>query len=58
MYSALMYKAQQMDANFYVGTVEGHPTFEEIRDMLVAKNKRSLSSLYDRGRPCHERYGR
>ena len=37
MYSALMYKAQQMDANLYVGTVEGHPTFEEIRDMLVAK---------------------
>ena len=37
IYSALMYKAQQMDANLYVGTVEGHPTFEEIRDMLVAK---------------------
>ena len=37
MYSALMYKAQQMDGNLYVGTVEGHPTFEEIRDMLVAK---------------------
>ncbi|WP_245529465.1 sirohydrochlorin cobaltochelatase [Desulfobulbus propionicus] len=37
MYSALMYKAQQMDANLYVGTVEGHPTFEEIRDMLMAK---------------------
>ena len=37
IYSALMYKAQKMDANFYVGTVEGHPTFEEIRDALVAK---------------------
>ncbi|MDD2467017.1 MAG: sirohydrochlorin cobaltochelatase [Desulfobulbus sp.] len=37
IYSALMYKAQKMDPNFYVGTVEGHPTFEEIRDALVAK---------------------
>lgn len=37
IYSALMYKAQKMDPNFFVGTVEGHPTFEEIRDMLVEK---------------------
>lgn len=37
MYSALMYKAQKMDANLYVGTVEGAPAFEEIRDMLVEK---------------------
>ena len=37
IYSALMYKAQKMDSNFFVGTVEGHPTFEEIRDALVAK---------------------
>lgn len=37
MYSALMYKAQKMDGNLFVGTVEGHPAFAEIRDMLVAK---------------------
>ena len=37
IYSAVMYKAQRMDPNFYVGTVEGHPTFEEVRDALVAK---------------------
>lgn len=37
IYSAMMYKAQQMDPNFFVGTVEGHPTFEEVRDALVAK---------------------
>jgi len=37
IYSAMMYKAQKMDPNMYVGTVEGHPTFEEVRDALVAK---------------------
>lgn len=38
IYSALMYKAQKMDANMYVGTVEGSPSFDEIKDMLI-KNK-------------------
>lgn len=38
IYSALMYKAQKMDANLYVGTVEGAPSFDEIKDMLI-KNK-------------------
>ena len=38
IYSALMYKGQKMDANLYVGTVEGTPTFEEVKDMLI-KNK-------------------
>nr|WP_321467247.1 sirohydrochlorin cobaltochelatase [uncultured Desulfobulbus sp.] len=37
IYSAMMYKAQKMDPNFFVGTVEGHPTFDEVRDALVAK---------------------
>jgi sirohydrochlorin cobaltochelatase len=37
IYSALMYKAQKMDANLYVGTVEGHPTFDEVKAMLVKK---------------------
>ena len=37
VYSAMMYKAQQMDPNCYVGTVEGFPTFDEILDMLKAK---------------------
>lgn len=38
IYSALMYKAQKLDANLYVGTVEGAPSFDEIKEMLV-KNK-------------------
>ena len=38
IYSALMYKAQKMDANMYVGTVEGSPSFDEIKEMLI-KNK-------------------
>ncbi|MDX9834623.1 MAG: sirohydrochlorin cobaltochelatase [Desulfobulbus sp.] len=37
IYSALMYKFQKKDANIYVGTVEGSPTFAEVKDMLVAK---------------------
>ncbi|WP_245590164.1 sirohydrochlorin cobaltochelatase [Desulfobulbus elongatus] len=38
IYSALMYKAQKMDPNVYVGTVEGSPSFDEIKEMLVQKN--------------------
>lgn len=38
IYSALMYKAQKMDANMFVGTVEGSPSFDEVKDMLI-KNK-------------------
>lgn len=37
IYSALMYKLQQRDANLYIGTVEGHPTFDEVKAMLVKK---------------------
>lgn len=37
MYSALMYKAQKMDPNMFVGTVEGAPSFDEIKDALVEK---------------------
>lgn len=37
IYSALMYKAQKMDANLYVGTVEGFPSFDEVKEMLVKK---------------------
>ncbi len=37
IYSALMYKFQKKDANIYVGTVEGHPTFDDVKEMLVAK---------------------
>lgn len=35
IYSALMYKAQKLDSNLYVGTVSGSPSFDEIRDMLI-----------------------
>lgn len=37
IYSAMMYKFQKKDANIYVGTVEGNPTFDDVKDMLVAK---------------------
>ncbi len=37
IYSAMMYKAQKTDPNVYVGTVEGSPSFEEIREQLVQK---------------------
>ncbi len=37
IYSALMYKAQKMDANLYVGTVEGAPSFAEVKEMLIKK---------------------
>lgn len=37
IYSALMYKLQQRDANMYIGTVEGHPTFDEVKAMLLKK---------------------
>ena len=37
VYSAMMYKAQRMDANLYVATVEGHPTFAEVKAMLKKK---------------------
>jgi len=37
IYSALMYKMQQRDANMYIGTVEGHPTFAEVKAMLERK---------------------
>lgn len=38
IYSALMYKAQKLDANLYLGTVEGSPSFDEIKEILI-KNK-------------------
>ena len=37
IYSAMMYKAQEKDANCYVGTVEGFPTFEDVLEKLQAK---------------------
>jgi sirohydrochlorin cobaltochelatase len=37
IYSAMMYKFQKKDANIYVGTVEGSPTFDDVKEMLVAK---------------------
>ena len=37
IYSAMMYKAQEKDANCFVGTVEGFPTFDEVLAKLKAK---------------------
>lgn len=37
IYSAMMLKFQKKDANIYVGTVEGHPTFDDVKEMLLAK---------------------
>lgn len=40
IYSAMMYKFQSIDPNIYVGTVEGHPTFEDVKAQLVKKGIR------------------
>lgn len=37
IYSAMMYKFQNADPNIYVGTVEGHPSFDDIKGMLLKK---------------------
>lgn len=37
IYSAMMYKFQKKDTNIYVGTIEGNPTFDEVKEMLVTK---------------------
>ncbi|MBM9538056.1 sirohydrochlorin cobaltochelatase [Desulfobulbus alkaliphilus] len=37
IYFAMMYKAQQADANMYVGSLSVSPSIEEIRDALVEK---------------------
>ncbi len=37
VYSAMMYKFQQVDPNVYVATVEGHPTFDEVKAKLIKK---------------------
>ncbi|GBC60399.1 sirohydrochlorin cobaltochelatase [Desulfonema ishimotonii] len=36
-YSAMMYKFQKADPNIYVGTVEGHPTLDDVKEMLIKK---------------------
>ena len=35
IYSAMMYKAQKLDARMFVATVEGSPSFAEVKEMLV-----------------------
>ncbi len=40
IYSALMYKAQKRDPNLFVATVEGSPSFDEVRETLVHKGIR------------------
>ena len=37
IYSAMMYKFQNADPNIYVGTVEGHPTYDDVKAMLLEK---------------------
>lgn len=37
IYSAMMYKFQKKDPNIFMGTVEGNPTFDEIKALLVKK---------------------
>ena len=37
IYSAMMYKFQKADPNIYVATVEGHPTFDEVKALLLKK---------------------
>ncbi len=43
IYSAMMYKFQKKDSNIYMGTVEGHPDFEEIKEMMI---KNSVKKAY------------
>jgi sirohydrochlorin cobaltochelatase len=40
VYSAMMYKFQKADPNIFMGTVEGHPSFDEVREMLLKKGIR------------------
>lgn len=42
IYSAMMYKAQERDANCFVGTVEGSPTFDEVLAKLKAKGVKKV----------------
>lgn len=37
VYPAMMYKFQLKDPNVYIGTAEGEPSVEDIRDMLIKK---------------------
>lgn len=37
IYSALMLKAQKMDANMFVATVAGQPSFDDVKEALVKK---------------------
>lgn len=37
IYTAMMYKCQQADPNIFVGTVEGHPTFDDVKALLKVK---------------------
>ncbi len=36
-YEAMMYRFQKADPNIYIGTVEGSPSFETIKEMLIKK---------------------
>lgn len=45
IYSAMMYKFQNADPNIYVGTVEGHPTFDEVKALLLKKGIRKAYLL-------------
>ena len=38
VYAALMYHLQRKDANVFVGTVEGAPEIDDIKEMLLEKN--------------------
>lgn len=37
VYATLMHKMQQMDGNIYIGTIDGHPTFAEVKEAMVKK---------------------
>ena len=37
-YAAFMYHLQRKDPNVFVGTVEGTPEIDQIKEMLVAEN--------------------
>ncbi len=37
VFSAMMYKVQKRDPNVFVGTVEGHPDFEDVKSQILKK---------------------
>jgi Cobalamin biosynthesis protein CbiK, Co2+ chelatase len=42
IYSALMYRAQLLDPNIYMATVEGSPSFDDVKTLLAKKKVKKV----------------